>query len=207
MLHLNNNKVGKVYLGDTPISKIYRGDTLIYQATPSISTFTIVNSVTSTLTLRLNANSILWDVQANTPSTIDITEVRSMAYMFQDCKNLISVDLSNFNTKDVTSMSMTFYGCSSLTSLDLSNFNTSKVSSMESMFRGCSSLTSLDLSNFDASLLKYAYSMRDMFLYCGKLVYIKCKQAFKDWCWQNAGTISLPEQMREGGTGTWEIVN
>ena len=34
----------------------------------------------------------------------------------------------------------------------------------------------------------------------------KCKQAFKDWCINNASSISLPATMQEGGTGTWEIV-
>lgn len=38
-----------------------------------------------------------------------------------------------------------FLYCRDLTSLDLSNFDTSRVTSMKSMFKGCTSLTSLSL--------------------------------------------------------------
>ena len=64
--------------------------------------------------------------------------------MFQGCAQLISVDLSGFNTSNVTIMDGMFSGCSSLTTLDLSNFNTSSVTDMGNMFDGCSSLTTLN---------------------------------------------------------------
>ena len=77
--------------------------------------------------------------------------IRSMRYMFSQCNNLTSLDLSNFNTSRVTDMYSMFQSCSKLTSLDLSNFNTSKVTDMGHMFYGCSKLTSLDLYSFDTS--------------------------------------------------------
>ena len=69
--------------------------------------------------------------------------------LFYECKNLISLDLSNFNTQNVTNMSCMFAGCNSLTNLNLSNFKTQNVTNMSSMFYGCSSLTNLNLSNFN----------------------------------------------------------
>ena len=66
-----------------------------------------------------------------------------------------------------------------------------------------SSLQSLDLSNFDTSNVTV---MGGIFSGCTNLNHIKCKQAFKDWCITNASSISLPAEMQEGGTGTWEIV-
>ena len=39
------------------------------------------------------------------------------------------------------------------------------------------------------------------------LKHIKCKKAFKDWCIANQNEIGLPQKMREGGDGTWEIVD
>ena len=48
--------------------------------------------------------------------------------------------------------------------------------------------------------------MINMFYGCYKLSKIKCKQAFKDWCITNQDKIKLPASMREGGSGTWEIV-
>ena len=136
-------------------------------------------------------------------SNFDTSNVTSMHGMFSNCTSLQSLDLSNFDTSNITSMQQMFNSCFGFTSLDLTSFNTSKVTNMISMFYGCSSLQSLDLSNFDTSKVT---SMSDMFNDCTKLNHIKCKQAFKDWCINNASSISLPAAMQTGGTGTWEIV-
>ncbi|MBD5235310.1 MAG: hypothetical protein HDS61_02690, partial [Barnesiella sp.] len=63
---------------------------------------------------------------------------------------------------------------------------------------------SLDLSNFDTSSVT---DMRYMFNGCSLLKNIRCTQAFKDWCINNQDIIDLPDQMREGGSGTWDIVD
>ena len=55
------------------------------------------------------------------------------------------------NTSQVTDMKGMFEGCRSLRTLDLSNFDTAKVTDMSWMFDGCDSLTALDLSNFKTS--------------------------------------------------------
>ena len=71
--------------------------------------------------------------------------------MFRDLSNLISLDVSNFDTSKVTNMEAMLAGMPSLTTLNLSNFDTSKVTRMNSMFEGVSRLTTLNLSNFDTS--------------------------------------------------------
>ena len=123
--------------------------------------------------------------------------------MFDSCKSLTSLDLSSFDTSNLQYATYLFAGCSSLVSLDLSNWNTSNFKTANNLFDGCSSLVSLDLSNFDMS---NATSYNNMFKNCPKLSTIKCKQAFKDWCITNQDKILLPTAMREGGSGTWEIV-
>ena len=80
---------------------------------------------------------------------LDTSKVTNMHSMFEDCRELTKLDVSNFDTSNVTDMSWMFYGCSSLTSLDTSNFDTSKVTDMSSMFSECDRLTSFDLSNFN----------------------------------------------------------
>ena len=70
-----------------------------------------------------------------------------MQKMFYNCKNLSSLDLSNFNTEKVTDMNKMFYNCNKLSSLDLSNFNTEKVTNMSGMFLGCSALTTIYASD------------------------------------------------------------
>ena len=62
--------------------------------------------------------------------------------MFNDCKSLVSLDLSKFNTTKVTDMSQMFNGCSSLVSLNISNFNTDKVTNNYQIFNNCNSLIS-----------------------------------------------------------------
>jgi len=60
----------------------------------------------------------------------------STCNMFYYCTDIISLDLSNFDTLSVTNMKYMFGGCISLKSLTLSNFNTSSVTNMEYMFSG-----------------------------------------------------------------------
>ena len=67
-------------------------------------------------------------------------------YGEQKIKNILEIDLFNFDTSKVEDMHWMFAGMSSLTSLNLSNFDTSKVTSMISMFDGVSRITTLNLS-------------------------------------------------------------
>ena len=136
-------------------------------------------------------------------SSFDTSNLTSADYLFSDCRSLVSLDLSSFDTSSLTSVYSMFYGCSSLVSLNLSNWNTSNIRSAVYLFNGCTSLETLDLSNFDMSK---ATRYSDMFKNCTKLSTIKCKQAFKDWCITHQDEIKLPTAMREGGSGTWEIV-
>ena len=63
----------------------------------------------------------------------------SMYGMFLGCNNLISLNLSHFDTSSVTDMEAMLWGCSNLISLNLSHFNTSSVTSMNmnKMFNNC----------------------------------------------------------------------
>ena len=97
---------------------------------------------------------------------LNTENVTNMSFMFNSCKVLTSLNLSNFNTEKVTDMQGMFKECSDLTSLDLSNFNTEKVTNMSSMFYNCSDLTSLDLSNFNTAKVT---NMNYMFYNCNKL--------------------------------------
>ncbi len=92
--------------------------------------------------------------------------VKDMSYVFNGCKSLKSLDLSNFKTNSATDISYMFYECSSLTSLDVSKFETGNVTNMEYLFYNCSNVTSLDVSHFDT---KNVTSMKCMFAECKKL--------------------------------------
>ena len=82
--------------------------------------------------------------------------------MFRDLSNLISLDVSSFDTSQVTNMEAMFGYMYGLTSLSISNFNTSQVTVMRDMFSNMRNLTSLSLTNFDTSKVT---DMRAMFGY------------------------------------------
>ena len=97
------------------------------------------------------------------------TDSRDMflsGYSEQKIKNILELDLSNFDTSQVTYMQSMFFGMSNLTTLNLSNFDTSKVTNMGAMFLGMSSLTSLNLSSFNTSNVT---DMNNMFKHVSSL--------------------------------------
>ena len=93
-------------------------------------------------------------------------KLKNLLCMFNKCKNLISIDLSNFKTKDVTNMKGMFCDCSKLTDIDLDNLNTYKVIDMSYMFCRCLSSKVLDFSNLDTS---HVLVMSNMFSCCKNL--------------------------------------
>ena len=93
-------------------------------------------------------------------------KLSNCAYMFCQCKNIIEIDFSKFNTENVINMQSMFEGCSQLKSLDLKFFKTEKVTNMYSMFACCSSLVSLDLRTFNTEKVT---NVRFMFGICTSL--------------------------------------
>ena len=98
-------------------------------------------------------NCYIWFNGCSNLTTIEGIEyfntenVMNMRYMFDDCKSLKSLDLTNFNTENVTDMYYMFAYCKSLESLDLTNFNTAKVTNMAGMFQTCSALKTIYASD------------------------------------------------------------
>ena len=93
-------------------------------------------------------------------------KVNAMEYMFLNCSSLTELDLSGFNTSNVTTMERVFGECNSLKELDISSFDTSKVTNMKRMFWNCNALPELDLSNFNTSKVQ---NMEYMFFGCKNL--------------------------------------
>ena len=122
-------------------------------------------------------------------------KVSTAEAMFEDCRNLVSINLKGLDYQNAISVKAMFRNCNSLTSLDLGAFNTENVQTFESMlegcekiqwvrfdkvitkksksfknmFKGCRLLTSIDLSLFDSNL---AENMAGMFEYCESLTEI-----------------------------------
>lgn len=86
-------------------------------------------------------------------TSINTERVKTMDYMFDNCRALSSVDFSQFNTKSLTDIKSMFFNCQKFKLLDLSSFNTSKVDDMFNTFSGLK-VDELDIRNFDLSSLK-----------------------------------------------------
>ena len=91
----------------------------------------------------------------------------SFRNMFQNCENLTSLDVSNWDISSATDTNNMFLSCSSLTSLDVSKWNVGNVTNMQAMFDGCSSLTTLDISNWNVEKVS---NMSHMFGRCTSLI-------------------------------------
>ena len=76
----------------------------------------------------------------------------NMYGFFEKCNNIISIDLSNFNSSNVTDMAFMFSECNKLKEIKgLNKFNTNKVNNMVAVFQECKELEYLDLSNFNTN--------------------------------------------------------
>ena len=101
--------------------------------------------------------------------------LKDVSNLFKGCKSLVSLDMSNLDTKNVTNMEYMSYGCSSLKTIKL-NFNTENVKFMNNMFSYCFSLSSIDLSNFNT---KNVNDMSGMFSFCSSLTSIDFSKILK----------------------------
>lgn len=76
----------------------------------------------------------------------------SMAYLFSECKNLLSVDMTGVDTSCVTDMRYLFDWCSKLSSIaGYEDWDTGAVQNMYKMFNRTSALAKIDLSAWDLS--------------------------------------------------------
>lgn len=109
----------------------------------------------------------------NFNNNFDTTNVTRMPYMFDNCTNLSTIDLSSFNTKKVTKMDFMFNmfdnETQTVTSNKLNNiifgenWSVENVTNMMQLFAGCYNLTNIDVANWDTSNV---INMASVFAYC-----------------------------------------
>ena len=102
--------------------------------------------------------------------TWDISELTTVASMFNGCMSLKSVELHGWNTSNViTNIDNMFNNCHSLKEISLPDMNFTQDVFLNSMFANCFSLSSLDISgwhikrirSFDA-FLKSCYRLGEV---------------------------------------------
>ena len=94
--------------------------------------------------------------EINGLNVLDTSKTTNMSYMFSNCNNVGTLDVSGFDTSKVTGMGFMFAQCNNVGELDVSNFGPRdskepKLEYMNSMFQGCEKVKKLDLGNLDTS--------------------------------------------------------
>ena len=188
MLVFNNKKIKSVHLYEKTYpylsiwksyNPIYKGNKLVFK--PQGYGIYIINAVTGTFHYLPNdeKQDVYIDVEANVSTFIEMDKnAISMNGCFMQCRNLKSIDFDGFNWNKVRYVSYFFSQCDILEYINFGNLGKPQFSYSANMFE-------------DSNNIKH----------------IKCKQDFKDWCIANQDVIKLPNTMREGGTGTWEIID
>ena len=102
-------------------------------------------------------------------------KLTNCSYLFRNCTNIISIDLSSFDTSNVTNMNYMFGRCIYLETLNLDNFNTEKVTDMGYMFNKCKTLKLTLPPSFNTKNVK---NMEFMFHACENLEEINFPSSF-----------------------------
>lgn len=90
---------------------------------------------------------------------------KSMQDLFLGCTSLITANISNFDVNKVENINSLFNTCKLLESVDMSNWkNTSKITSATNVFRDCYELKEVKLPQ-----LSSLTTIQGMFMNCGKL--------------------------------------
>ena len=106
--------------------------------------------------------------------------------MFQNFTNLISIDMSGWDTSRVEKMQWLFENCNSLTELDLSWWDTSKVTTIQSLFNGCTNIKMIKwIENFNTEEVSNMY-----------WVFFNCKSIIElDLSWWDTSKVTRMRQM------------
>ena len=85
---------------------------------------------------------------------LNTSDVTTMYAMFNGCKAITSLDLSNFDTGMVAYMGYMFNSCSKLKTIYVSDlWNTSNVRSSDMMFSGCKAIVGGDGTKYDSNYI------------------------------------------------------
>ena len=101
---------------------------------------------------------------------------KNCKFMFRNCTNIVSIDLSRFDSSNVDNMNYMFGRCFELKEINMSNLNTEKVTDMGYMFNKCKNLTKIILP--PSFITKNVTNMAFMFHFCTKLQNIMFPNSF-----------------------------
>ena len=106
-------------------------------------------------------------------SNLDISGVSNFGHMFWLCESLQMLEFSIIKTEKTKNLDYMFNGCKRLTSVNLSNLGTTNLETINNMFEGCEALKIIDFPNLDITKVNLG-NLGNVFLNCPNLEYIVC---------------------------------
>ena len=89
---------------------------------------------------------------------LDVSKLEKANFMFSECKNLVELDLTNWNTMSLQNASYMFYNCSNLKIIkNIENWQLPNIKNVRQMFDKCDKLD-VDLSNWDLTNIKNVFA-------------------------------------------------
>lgn len=208
-IKIGNINIADIRVGDIVIGKVYKGNDLVYNKNKFIIEGTAIDEFT------INFYPIKGGITKNDMFTINVDDNKfAVKLNIPDNKyNGLLMGTNKNNIKTITKLYCPFkvdhlfnlcINCTNLEYVNISDIDASNIIDVSYTFNNCSNLKYLDISNIkNANILEYGDYLFDG---CNNLNHIKCTQSFKNWCLTHSETM-LPNTMKDGGSGTWEIVN
>ena len=166
----SNNNVNQIIKGTFNVDDIFKNITIFNQCIDDEGFEVYINNdkVDIIKTYRIQYKYFKSHGEGNYDFKIIFkNNISNLKRLFEDCSDLISLDLSNFDTSNVTDMELMFNECIKLKTINgLNKLNTSQVTNMGGMFQKCFKIEYLDLTNFDTSNVT---DIGDMFNKCYEL--------------------------------------
>lgn len=123
----------------------------------------------------------------------------SLAELFMDCENLVSIDVSRIITLGVQNVSRMFSGCRKLKNINLTGVDTSNIWDFSVMFHNCPALEVLDVSSFNTSKGR---TFDSMFADCSSLRTIYASSDFSLSSKEQDSSMFGNCEKIKGGNGT-----
>ena len=124
------------------------------------------------------------------------------SFLFNNCKEIIEIDLSNLSCSQVTSCESMFDGCISLKKLNLGNLDFSLCKNFKRMFNACENLENLDVSNFNT---KNSTTFEQMFCGCKKLKNIDVSKFDSSKCESINSMFRYCENISQINMSNWDM--
>lgn len=185
-----------------------------YQDTSSDWTPTVIEGLNNLDTSGVTRTSWMFKSCINLIS-LDLTGFdthsnTSMEGMFNQCQNITEIkwDSNKFVTDNVTNLSSVFTGCYKLKSIDVGNWNTSKNKTLYSTFQNCVSLTNLNVENWDTSNVDNSYNgMLGTFSGCSSLLELDLSNWNTSKNKRLQQTFNNCSSLKSLNISTWDVSN